>query len=117
VNWDYRYVNDEGDRIPSMIERGWEIDTSRNNAVKPKDNAGMGAETSAYAGTKENGGALKAVLMRIPKEIADEDRLAKRNRIDERMTSIQRGRVAEADAVDQAAFDAHPMTGSKLKFG
>ncbi len=103
-SWHYRFVNDEGDRVFQVKEMGYEIDTSRQGAVKKDGNAGMGSETAVYAGKTENGAAMKSVLMRIPKEIYDEDQAAKKRRIDETEVGIARGKVAEASPEDQAAF-------------
>ncbi len=110
----YRYFNDAGDRIFQAKQAGYSVTASRQGEVK-KDSAGMGSEAAAYAGTQQDGSAMKAVLMEIPIEIYEEDQLAKRRRIDERVGAIAAGKVAEAAPEDQAAFDAHRHAG--LKFG
>ncbi len=93
--WEYRFVSDEGDRVFHMQERGWEITSDRASAVK-KDNAGMGAEVSAYAGTQTDGKALKQILMRIPKEIYTHDQRAKERAIDGVEAGLKSGAVSGA---------------------
>ncbi len=115
-DWEYRWVNQEGDRVMRLQEIGYEVVSDRNGKLKP-GGAGMGSEVSAYAGTQKDGSAMKQVLMRIPKEIYHEDQRAKQRRINETEASIGK-RIAGADLSDQAAFDAHPdKESSGLRFG
>jgi hypothetical protein len=75
------------------------------------DKTGVGTEVSAFAGTQTNGAAMRAVLMEIPMEIYQEDQRAKIRAIAETEAGIMAGKVVDASADDQAAFDAHPVKG------
>jgi hypothetical protein len=47
-------------------------------------------------GVQDNGAALRQVLMRIPKEIYDDDQRSKARAIDEKEASLKSGQVAGA---------------------
>lgn len=93
--WSYRFVNDDGDRIYQMQSRGYEITSDRAGMTKA-DNAAMGSEVSAYAGIGDDGKPMKSVLMRIPKEIYDDDQRAKARAIDATEASLKSGAVPSA---------------------
>lgn len=96
--WEYRFVNDEGNRVHTFQEDGWELVPDRDGEIK-KDGTGMGAEVAQLVGTQKTGAALRAVLMRIPKEIYQDDQLAKQRAIDETEVSLKSGAVPGADSV------------------
>lgn len=103
--WHRRYVNDDADRIGRMMELGYTIVADRDGGLS--DKTGMGAEVSAFAGTKASGSAMRAVLMEIPEEIYQEDRRAKHRAIEETEAGIKSGNLADdkgADASDRRAF-------------
>jgi hypothetical protein len=98
--WHRRYVNDDADRVGRMIEQGYTVASDRDGTKS--DKTGMGAETSAFAGTQTNGAAMRAVLMEIPDEIYQDDQRAKHRAIDETEAGIAAGKVAGASPDDQA---------------
>lgn len=75
----YRVVNDVGDRVALMQERGYEpvtdptIKIGERRIVNPTQ---QGTVVSASVG-----GGIKGVLMRTPKEFFDEDQQAKQTEI------------------------------------
>jgi hypothetical protein len=97
--WEYRWVNQEGDRVFRLQEIGYEVVSDRNGEMKK---GGMGSDVSVYAGTMKDGSALKQVLMRIPREIYHEDQASKKRAIDETEAGIASGKVAGASHDDQS---------------
>lgn len=85
-NYEYRFVNDIGDRIQMFQEAGYElvsrdehrIGDSRLDIARPD-----GSNAMVSVGVKPNGDPQRAYLMRIKKEWYDEDQKAKRERIQE----------------------------------
>lgn len=93
--WAYRFVNDDGDRVYRMGLRGYEIAADRSGTVKA-NNAGMGSEVAVHAGSGSDEKPMRTVLMRIPKEIYDEDQRAKIRATDESEASLRGGAVPAA---------------------
>lgn len=78
-NYRYRVVNDDGDRVEMLKERGYEVVTG-NVRLGDKRVATAGSEGTPV--TAYVGGGMKGVLMRIPKEYFDEDQAAKQDYVD-----------------------------------
>lgn len=77
--YEYRIVNDSGDRIEMFKDAGWELVDSKavtvgDRRVDRTTSEGSKAQVSV-------GGGTKAFVMRIPKEYYDEDQKAKADRI------------------------------------
>lgn len=77
-NYEYRIVNDERGRVQRMIEAGYEIEESPDVQL----NAGTAPTQpgSAHTLTVFKDGT-KGILMKIPKEFAEEDRKARAEQI------------------------------------
>ncbi len=88
--FEYRIVNDEGDRISQFEERGYEIVKDQNIKVGDRRIANPTKEGSPIQVSV--GGGTKAFVMRVPKEFYDEDRAAKDKHIDD----LERGTLKEA---------------------
>jgi hypothetical protein len=89
AGYEYRIVNDVDDRIELLQERGYEIDTNaRVGAIGAKrvDNP-TAPGSAAYVSV---GQGVKAVVMRIRKEYADEDRVVKAQIVDETEQTLKR---------------------------
>ena len=74
-NYEYRIVNDTGDRVALMQERGYEVVTDSNVKIGDRRVANPTQEGSPVQASV--GGGQKAFLMRIKKEWYDEDQQAK----------------------------------------
>lgn len=82
----YRWVNDEGTRIHSLtVQDDWEVVTDRGGDVRP-DGSGVGAEAAVPVG-----GGTRAVLLRKPKALYDEDAKVAQRRIDETESGLRQG--------------------------
>lgn len=90
--YEYRYVNDEGDKIADKVERGWEPVLKSETVVGDKrvDNA---SPEGALA-TISVGQGMKSVLMKIRKDWYEEDQMIKQREIDRVEASTK------ADALD-----------------
>jgi hypothetical protein len=71
----YRVVNDDGDRVAQMQERGYEIVTDNNVTVGERRVANPTQEGSPVMASV--GGGKKAYVMRIRKDWHGEDQAAK----------------------------------------
>lgn len=89
-NFEYRIVNDTGDRVAQFEERGYEVVSDNNIKVGDRRIANPTKEGSPIQISV--GGGQKAFLMRIKKEWALEDRKAKDAIVDEQ----EKGMLAEA---------------------
>lgn len=86
----YRWVNDEGTRIASLKERGYEFVAS-NEVIAASDEEGD--NISQTVGTQKTNRPLKGFLMRIPSEIYEEDQKIRQRRVDEVDEAIKAGKV------------------------
>ena len=105
-NFEYRFVNDTGDRVSMFKEAGWETvpaDSVRvgDRRVEQATSEGSIAQASISRTSHE-----KAVLMRIPKEWYEEDQLAKQKRVDELEQSTK-----------QQALSTNELRNGKLEIG
>lgn len=88
--FEYRIVNDDGDRISQFEEMGYEVVKDQNIKVGDRRIANPTKEGSPIQVSV--GGGTKAYLMRISKEWYDEDQAAKARRVDE----LEKGTLKEA---------------------
>ena len=101
--YQYRVFNDDWMTRPGNIQRaleaGYEFVDSKEEKQKPK-----------IVGTNDNGTPIKGILMRIPKEIFDEDQAAKQRQVDKVDEQIRAGKF------QQGAGDKRyiPTTGIKI---
>ena len=89
----YRVVNDTGDRVASMQERGYEIVTDDSVKVGDRRIANPAQEGSPVMASVGNG--IKGYVMRIKQEWFDEDQKAKAQQVDELESSMKRQALAE----------------------
>lgn len=75
----YRIVNDTGDRISSLQEQGYEVVTDSKVKIGERRIANPTQEGSVVAASV--GGGVKGVLMRIKKDWFQEDQDAKQQRV------------------------------------
>jgi hypothetical protein len=73
--FEYRFVNDTGDRIQEFLDNGWEIETNSDISVGDKRLGVPGKEGTPV--TASVGQGTKAVVLKIPKELYEEDQAAK----------------------------------------
>lgn len=92
-SFEYRIVNDTGDRVSQFEERGYEVVSDTNIKVGDRRIANPTKEGSPIQISV--GGGQKAFLMRIKKEWALEDRKAKDAIVDEQ----EKGMLAEAKQI------------------
>lgn len=88
--FEYRVVNDDGDRISQFEEMGYEVVKDQNIKVGDRRIASPTKEGSPVQVSVGNG--MKAFVMRIPKDWYDEDQAAKAKHVDD----IERGTLKEA---------------------
>lgn len=88
--FEYRIVNDDGDRISQFEEMGYEVVRDQNIKVGDRRIASPTKEGSPVQVSVGNG--MKAFVMRIPKDWYDEDQAAKAKHVDD----IERGTLKEA---------------------
>lgn len=94
-DYEYRIVNDQGDRIQQFIDAGYELVDA--NSVRVGDKR---VDKAAAEGTKAQvsvGKGEKAFVMRIRKEWYDEDQAAKQARVNELERSIKQTASGSAD--------------------
>ena len=91
--FEYRIVNDTGDRITQFEERGYEIVSDSNIRVGDRRIANPTKEGSPIQISV--GGGQKAFLMRLKKEFYLEDRKARDALVDEQ----EKGMLAEAKQI------------------
>ena len=85
--YEYRVVNDVGDRVAMMIERGYEVVTDQNVKVGERRVANPAQEGSPVMASVGNG--IKGYVMRIREDWYKEDQAAKQKQVDEMERSIQ----------------------------
>lgn len=93
-NYTYRIVNDTEDRIDKFKLAGWELDPRENVKI------GESAENNVSLGTgaKINvGGGTHGILMRIPKELYEEDQKVKQREILEKEKSMKRNKNQQGE--------------------
>lgn len=80
-NYTYRWVNDTGERILQLKDRGYEFVNSRGKIVG--DMTIDSAKLDSSIVSQRMGGGITAYLMAIPKEYYEEDQAYKRKRLKE----------------------------------
>lgn len=82
-NFEYRYVYDNGidNRVEVMKEFGYEV--VDKNSVQVASDKRVADPTNVGSAVTVPSGPNKLVLMKIPKEFAEEDRKAKAAKVDE----------------------------------
>jgi hypothetical protein len=83
----YRIVNDDGDRVAQMQERGYEVVTDSTTSVGERRVANPTQEGSPVMASV--GGGKKAYVMRIRKDWHNEDQAAKAEHIDQMESAMK----------------------------
>ena len=78
------------------------------------DQTSMGSEVSRHAGLGKSGKATRAVLLRKPRELHDEDQRAKQRRIDATEETMREGKTP---GVDQDPHNYTPDGGTSIRHG
>lgn len=73
--YEYRIVNDAGDRVEEFKDNGWEVVEA--GSVRVGEKRVDRGSTLGSAATVSVGGGTQGIVMRIPKEFYDEDQAAK----------------------------------------
>lgn len=92
--FEYRWFNDEDERISNAKLGGWEIVTNEDLKIGDRTVDSTGA-SSASPVSKKVGLGVTAFLMRIPKEFYDEDQRKKQEALDERENTMRSEALAE----------------------
>lgn len=95
----YRFANDEESRLHNLTKLDdWDVVT---DVEGESDQTGMGSEVSRHVGLGKSGKATRAVLLRKPKHLHDEDERAKQRRIDATEDGMREGATPGADNSSQ----------------
>jgi hypothetical protein len=95
AGFEYRIVNDTGDRVLQLQQAGYELVPAKGVTVGDR-RVDTGTAEGSIA-TVSVGQGQKAVLMRQQKEWYDEDYSAKQQRVDELEATTKRKATSEAD--------------------
>jgi len=98
AGFEYRIVNDSGDRIEMFKDAGWELVDSKDVTVGDRR-----VDRTTSEGSKAQvsvGGGTKAFVMRIPKEYYDEDQAAKNKQVDALEESMKKQALSGSDYGD-----------------
>lgn len=94
-NFVYRWVNDDGrGRLDRAVQGGYEFapsETTRVGTGSADGNSDVGSKVSRVVGTQEGGAGMRAYLMRIPRDLYNEDQAAKQRQVDLIDKAIKRG--------------------------
>jgi hypothetical protein len=93
--YEYRIVNDSGDRIEMFKDAGWELVDGKDVTVGDRRVDRAGAEGSKAQVSV--GGGTKAFVMRIPKELYDEDQKAKNERVNALEETMKKQALSAGD--------------------
>lgn len=94
-NYEYRWVNDVGNRLQRFKEGGWDIVTDDIHVIGQPVVDRPTKLGSTF--TKSVGGQVTAVLMRIKKEWFEEDQRAKQQAIDDLEASTRAENIQKQD--------------------
>lgn len=96
-NYFYRVVNDVGDRVEILKERGYEVET-KDIRVGDRRVATPTAEGSPVQ--VHVGGGMKGIVMKIPKEFKEEDDAMKQEYVDSIEASLKNKSAGEYGNVE-----------------
>lgn len=104
-DYHYRWVIDDPDRVAKFKEAWYEV-VERTDDLRVGDRkVDTSAGTSSVVATRAGGGK-KYVLMRLPKELYEEDQRAKQRQIDDSEAEMQReakrGRYGDGIVIDRS---------------
>lgn len=82
-DFEYRFVNDREDRINIFEDAGWEKVMDDEQVIQVGDDSIRRETRDGTPVTKNVGGGKVAYLMKIPKDVYDEEQAIKQREIDE----------------------------------
>lgn len=91
--YEYRFINDVGDRVEIFKERGWELVDAKDVRIGDRRVEGGGALGSKAQASVDKQGT-KAFLMRIPKDWYEEDQADKARAIAEQEKSMKQSALS-----------------------
>ena len=94
-NYEYRIVNDEGDRVEQFKAAGYDVVAAKDVTIG--DRRITQASTEGSVAQAAVGGGLKAVVMRIKKEWYEEDQAAKQAEIDKTEAAMKSDALKNSD--------------------
>lgn len=111
-DYHYRWVLNDPDRVAKFQEAWYEV-VERTNDLKVGDRkVDTSAGTSSLVETRAGMGR-KYVLMRLPKELHEEDRRAKQRLVDDTEADMQReakqGRYGDGIVIDRSGRNEAPV--------
>ena len=80
-NYEYRIINDSGDRVQEFLDAGYEL--VKEDSVRVGDKRVNSASSEGSVAHISVGQGQKAFVVRIKKEWYEEDQLSKQRKIDE----------------------------------
>ena len=96
AGYEYRFVNDVGDRIAYFQERGWELVDAKDVRIGDRRvESGSVLGSKAHASVDKQG--TKSFVMRIPKDLYDEDQADKAKAIAEQEQSMKQSALSSND--------------------
>lgn len=95
LGYEYRIVNDEGDRVEQFKAAGYDVVSASDVTVGDRRITKASAEGSAAQVSV--GGGMKAVVMRIKKEWYDEDQAAKMRQVDDSEAATKQEAIQGSD--------------------
>lgn len=106
VNYEYRFVNDEGTRLYDLtVNDDWDVVKDRSGTLKV-DGTGVGTETAVPVGMGQHGAPVRAVLLRKPKHMYIDDKRAEQRLIDEQEAGLKAGATPGAGMGEQTYIPA-----------
>lgn len=95
-NFFYRVVNDQGDRVELLKERGYEVVT---DAIRVGDRRVATPTAEGSPVQVHVGGGMKGIVMRIPKEFKEEDDAVKQGYVDSLEASMRKQSASDYGSV------------------
>ena len=96
AGYEYRFVNDVGDRIETFKDNGWELVEASDVRIGDKRvSAANSLGTKAQASVSKDG--TKAFVMRIKKDWYDEDQSNKARSIAEQESGMKQSALSSGD--------------------
>ena len=99
-NYEYRWINDDDNRVKDALNAGYEVVNDPN--VEVGDNGANRQNQSVGTGARKHvGKGMSAVLMRIKKEFYDEDQREKQGQINQSEKEMKRSSAAARHEDDE----------------
>lgn len=94
--YEYRFVNDVGDRIETFKDRGWElVDAADVSVGERRVSSATALGSKAQASVDKSG--MKAFVMRIPSELYEEDKAEQAAQIAETEKTMKQTALSQND--------------------